>query len=142
VIHPADILGGDFVRKAREASARSADPAGVRAAKGFELFAQSDYANAAVELAAALKLDQRNAAMAFVLGWAHEGAGAHRDAIGAWRAAATIDPKMIPAHLALADAYLRVGEPALAAQAVRAGLAALPDSPELLAKLAEIEQKR
>jgi hypothetical protein len=48
---------------------------------------------------------------------------------------------MVPAHLALADAYLRIGEPALAMQVLQAGLAALPDSPELRAKLAEIERK-
>jgi hypothetical protein len=48
---------------------------------------------------------------------------------------------MVPAHLALADAYLRISEKALAAQAVRAGLAALPDSTELQAKLAQIEGK-
>ena len=76
-----------------------------------------------------------------MLGWAHEGAGDRRQAIGAWRAAAVIDPRMVPAHLALADAYLRMLEPGLAAQAIRAGLAALPDSPELLTKLAEIERQ-
>jgi hypothetical protein len=48
---------------------------------------------------------------------------------------------MVPAHLALADAYLRIGEPGLAVQALHAGLAALPDSPELKAKLAELERK-
>jgi predicted Zn-dependent protease len=94
-----------------------------------------------VELTEALKLEPSLAAVAFVLGWSHEGAGEHRQAIGAWRAAAAIDPKMVPAHLALADAYLRMAEPALAAQAVRAGLTALPDSPELQAKLAEIQRR-
>ena len=48
---------------------------------------------------------------------------------------------MVPAHLALADAYLRLSEKALAEQAIRAGLAALPDSPELQAKLAQIQGK-
>jgi hypothetical protein len=46
---------------------------------------------------------------------------------------------MVPAHLAIADAYLRIAEPALAEQAIRAGLAALPDSAELQAKLAQIQ---
>jgi Tfp pilus assembly protein PilF len=50
-----------------------------------------------------------------------------------------IDPKMVPAHLAIADAYLRIAEPALAEQAIRTGLAALPASPELQAKLAQIQ---
>ena len=88
-----------------------------------------------------MKVDQTQAAVAFVLGWAHEATGAHREAIGAWRAAAVIDPKMVPAHLALADAYVRIGEPALAVQALHAGLAALPDSPELKGKLAVLERK-
>jgi predicted Zn-dependent protease len=88
-----------------------------------------------------LKLDQTNAATAFVLGWAYENTGDHRHAIGAWRAAAAINPKMVPAHLALADAYLKIAQPGLAAQAVRAGLAALPESPELQAKLAQIEHR-
>ena len=76
--------------------------------KGFDLFARGDYAGAATTLSDALKMDQTNAAIAFVLGWAYEGAGDHRQAIGAWRAAATIDPKLVPAHLAVADGYLRI----------------------------------
>jgi tetratricopeptide (TPR) repeat protein len=87
-------------------------------------------------------MDQSNAAVAFVLGWAYEGAGDHRQAIGAWRAAATIDPKLVPAYLALADGYLRISEPALAVQALRAGLVALPDSVELQAKLAQVNGKQ
>jgi tetratricopeptide (TPR) repeat protein len=109
--------------------------------KGFDLFARADYPAAATELSQAMKLDQTNAATAFVLGWAYEYAGADKDAISAWRAAAAIDPKMVPAHLALADAYLKLSQPGLAAQALRAGLAALPDSVELQAKLAEIDKR-
>jgi len=139
---PSDILNGDFVRGARASLRLSTAPAAVRATKGFEAFAQSDYAGAAAELDAAMHLDQTNASVAFVLGWAWEGQGDHRRAIGAWRAAASIDPKMVPAHLALADAYLRIAQPALAVQAVRAGLQALPDSTELHAKLAQIERAR
>ena len=138
---PEDVLDGDAVRAARAALRASAAPAATRAAKGFELFAQSDYGSAAAELAEALKLDQTSAAVAFVLGWAYEEAGNRREAIGAWRAAATVDPKMLPAHLALADGYLRLSERALAEQAIRAGLAALPGSPELLARLAHLEGK-
>ena len=138
---PGDILAGDFVKATRQSLRQSMAPPAARATKGFDLFAAGDYAAAAAELAAYMKIDQTHAAVAFVLGWAREATGAHRDAIGAWRAAAAIDPKMVPAHLALADAYLRIGEPALAIQAVHAGLVALPDSPELQAKLAELERK-
>ena len=138
---PDDVLNGDFVRAARAALRASVTPAAVRATKGFELFAQEDYGSAAAELSEALKLDQTSAATAFVLGWAYEEAGRHREAIGAWRAAATIDPKMLPAHLALADGYLRMSERALAEQAIRAGLTAIPGSPELQAKLTQIQGK-
>lgn len=140
-LNPTEILGGDFVKSARQSLRQSMAPPAAHATKGFDLFATGDYAAAATELAAFMKIDQTQAAVAFVLGWAREATGAHREAIGAWRAAATIDPKMVPAHLALADAYLRIGEPALAVQAVHAGLAALPDSPELKAKLAELERR-
>jgi VWFA-related protein len=140
-LKPNDILGGDFVRAARVALRTQTSPAASHATKGFELFAGGEYAAAAAELSQSMRADQTSAAVAFVLGWSYEGTGDHREAIGAWRAAATIDPKMVPAHLALADAYLRLSEKALAAQAVRAGLAALPDSPELQAKLAQIEGK-
>jgi VWFA-related protein len=140
-IRPADILAGDFVRRVRESLRVAATTGAIRATRGFDLFASAQYREAAVELTDALKLEPSQAAIAFVLGWAHEGAGERRQAIGAWRAAAAIDPKMVPAHLALADAYLRMAEPALAAQAVRAGLTALPESAELQAKLAEIQRR-
>jgi VWFA-related protein len=141
VFHPRDVLDGDFVRSARAALRASATPAAVRATKGFDLFAQGDYGSAAAELAEALKLDQTSAATAFVLGWAYEEAGHRREAIGSWQAATTINPKMVPAHLALADAYMRMSERALAEQAIRAGLTALPGSPELQAKLSQIQGK-
>jgi VWFA-related protein len=140
-LKPNDILTGDFVRAARVTLRAQTSPAASHATKGFDLFAASEYAAAAAELSQSMRDDQTSAAVAFVLGWAYEGTGEHRQAIGAWRAAATVDPKMVPAHLALADAYLRMSEKALAAQAVRAGLAALPESPELQAKLAQIEGK-
>jgi VWFA-related protein len=140
-MNPAEILDGDFVKAARQSLRQSMAPPAGHATKGFDLFATGDYAAAATELAAFMKVDQTQAAVAFVLGWAREATGAHREAIGAWRAAAVIDPKMVPAHLALADAYLRIGEPALAIQAVHGGLAALPDSPELRAKLRELERR-
>jgi hypothetical protein len=46
----------------------------------------------------------------------------------------------VSVHLALADGYLRLSQPLLAVQALKAGLAALPSSPELLARLGQIER--
>lgn len=141
-VQPSEILNSDFVRNARAALQRSDVRAAVRATEGFQAFARSDYDAAADGLGDALRLDQTNAAVAFVLGWAYEAQGDHPHALGAWRAAVAIDPRMVPAHLALADGYLRIAEPALAIQALRAGLLALPDSPELKAKLEQIEKSR
>ena len=84
--------------------------------------------------------DGRNAPAAFFLGWAFHGAGDDRQAISAWRRAAFIDPTIVPVHLALADIYQRLSQPALAIQALHAGLAALPQSPELLDRLSRIER--
>jgi VWFA-related protein len=137
-LRPRDVLESEFVKSTRAALRTSGRPGSTEATKGFDLFERAEYNDACTALAAAFAAQQDNAPLAFVLGWAYEAAGDHRHAIGSWRAAATIDPKLLPAHLALAEAYLRIAEPALAAQAVRAGLAALPDSPELQAKLAQI----
>jgi tetratricopeptide (TPR) repeat protein len=141
VFQPRNVLDSDFVRGARATLRASTAPAAIHATKGFDFFARTDYGSAAAELAEALRLDQTNAAIAFTLGWAYQEAGHVREAIGAWRAAAAIDPKMVPAHLALADGYMRMSERALAEQAVRAGLTAIPGSPELQAKLAQIQGK-
>jgi len=78
---------------------------------------------------------------AFLLGWAFHGAGDDRQAISAWRRAAFVDPTLVPAHLALAEIYVRLSQPALAMQALRAGLAALPQSPELLDRLHQLERR-
>lgn len=138
---PKDVVSGDVFRHARDVWGRSSTPVAARALKGFDLFAQGDYGGAAPELQAAFDADPRSADTAFVLGWAWQGAGDSRRAIGAWRAAAAIDPHLVPAHLALADAYLHLSQPALAVQALRAGLTALPDSVELQNRLAQIEKR-
>ena len=81
-----------------------------------------------------------DSATAFVLGWAAVGAGDEHTAIGAFRNAALREPSLIAAHLALAEAYLRLGQPALAAQALDAGLTSVPNSPELKAMLDRIRK--
>jgi hypothetical protein len=47
---------------------------------------------------------------------------------------------MVAAHLALADTYLAMGHPALAIQAVEAGLRAVPQSVELTRLLSSIRK--
>jgi tetratricopeptide (TPR) repeat protein len=114
--------------------------AAARALGGLAKFAREDYGGAAAALEAALDAEPQSSLTAFFLGWAHEGAGDARAAIGAWRNAAYLDPSLVSAHLAVADGYLRLSQPALAVQALKAGLSALPSSPELLARLGQIER--
>lgn len=110
------------------------------ALRGLSLFVREDYAGAAISLGEAMKADPASALTAFFLGWAQEGAGDSRAALSAWRSAAHLDPSLVSAHLALADGYLRISQPALAIQALKAGLSVLPASPELQTRLSQIER--
>jgi tetratricopeptide (TPR) repeat protein len=113
----------------------------AHALEGLAFFVRDDYEGAARALDQAFTA-RPEALTAFFLGWAHDAAGHSRDAISAWRNAAHIDPTLVSAHLALADAYLKIAQRPLAIQALKAGLAALPASPELQSRLQQIEQAR
>jgi VWFA-related protein len=144
--HSAPALGRavEFARSGawdKVEAALGDDPAGA-AVRGLARLARGDYAVAATLLESALDVDRQDGAAAFFLGWAQSARGAVREAISAWRRAAFIDPTFVPAHLALADAYIDLGERALAVQAVRAGLMALPRSPELIDKLSRLESRQ
>jgi VWFA-related protein len=123
----------------------SAATTGDDGRRGLERLAAGDYpaAIAAFQsaLAAGVNKAEHDGATAFLLGWAFHGAGDDRQAISAWRRAVFVDPALVSAHLALADAYVRLAQPALAVQALHAGLVALPQSVELLDRLARIEQR-
>lgn len=116
------------------------EPAAVQTLRGLALFSQRKFGEAAAALRSTVEQNPDSALITLFLGWAEAGAGRDQPAIDAWRSATEIDPALVPAYLALADAYLLRSQPALAAQAVRAGLTAVPRSPELLKKLAEIER--
>jgi tetratricopeptide (TPR) repeat protein len=119
-------------------------PGATAAQVGLDRLAAADYPAAIAAFQAALADPAQKgleASTAFLLGWAHHGAGDDRQAITAWRRAASADPTMVRVHLAIADAYVGLSQRALAIQALRAGLAALPGSPELLDKLARVEQQ-
>jgi tetratricopeptide (TPR) repeat protein len=135
---PRVVARGPVFKRAQGEWVTAEPPLAAHAAKGLDLFVRGAFADAAVELEQAFDANQKNAATAFVLGWAWQGAGNARKAIGAWRAAAAADPSLVPAHLAIADAYLRLAQPDLAVQALRAGLSARPDSVELKTKLDQI----
>ena len=115
------------------------ETADSHALRGFALFAREDYPAAAAALQQSMGLEE-NPLTAFFLGWAQDGAGNSRAALSAWRTAAHLSPSLVSAHLALADGYLKVSEPALAVQALRAGLTALPTSIEIQARLQQIER--
>ncbi|MEI6244000.1 MAG: tetratricopeptide repeat protein [Acidobacteriota bacterium] len=60
--------------------------------------------------------------------------------MSAFRNAATLDASMISAHLALADTYMTLKQPALAVQALEAGLASQPNAAELKRMLETIKK--
>ena len=113
------------------------------ALQGLAGFAGGDHTGASEALEAAFAADTdaaRRALTAFFLGWAHAYREDDRQAASAWRRAVFLDPELVPAHLALAAAYVRLSQPALAAQVLRAGLATLPDSPELRRRLSRLQR--
>ena len=92
---------------------------------------RGDYAGAATDLEQLFNAQPTDARVAFVLGWARIGVGNQVKAVSAFRSAAFLDPTLVPAHLALAETYVRLNQPELAKQALEAGLTALPQSVEL-----------
>jgi hypothetical protein len=119
----------------------NASSAAAQHAEAVKRLRAGDYAGAIAAFQSVIDAEAQNADAAFLLGWAYHGAGDDRQAISAWRRAAFIDPTLVPAHLALADTFTRLSQPALAVQALRAGLAALPQSPELLDYLARLDRR-
>jgi VWFA-related protein len=141
-VNAKNVTAGPIFSRARTEWITADPTLAAHARRGLDLFAQGNFTAAAPELQTAFNGNQRSAATAFVLGWAWEGTGDSRRAIGAWRGAAAADPTLMSAHLAIADAYVRLGNPALAIQALRAGLAVLPDAVELRTALERISASR
>jgi len=106
--------------------------------RGLAAFARADYRTGTAALGAARDSGAPDAGLMFVLGWSHAAAGDERAAITAWRGSVLLNPTLIPPYLALADAYLRLGHPMLARQVLESGLAAVPDSPELIERVAQL----
>jgi VWFA-related protein len=121
------------------ASTPAADPDAGRL-RALARFDSGDFAGAASDFEQLFDASPNDANLAFVLGWARIGAGRQVAAASAFRSAAYIDPTLVPAHLALAETYLRLNQPALAVQALEAGLAKLPQSVELKQMLAGLKK--
>ncbi len=111
----------------------------VQSIRGLARFVREDFPAAVVAWTHAQSTRPDHALTAFFLGWAHDHAGDTRAALTSWRGAAHLDPLMVSAHLALAEGYLKLQQPALARQALRAGLEVLPNSAELRQRLLQIE---
>jgi VWFA-related protein len=125
---PSEAADSDI---AKTIMASPALPSEALAKEGVTLLRAAKYAEAAAALRTAFDADPKNARVAFVLGWAERGQNNMTAAVSAFRNAAVIDPAMIPAHLALADTYLEMKQPALAIQALEAGLVSQPNAVEL-----------
>lgn len=138
---PRDVVGGVFARTFAEKHQNGPSPAGAAALLGLDKLAGREYPAAIAAFQSALDADPASGGAAFLLGWAFHGAGDDRQAISAWRRAAFIDPTIVSAHLALAEMYVQLAQPGLAVQALRAGLAALPQSPEILDRLSRLESR-
>jgi VWFA-related protein len=108
--------------------------------RGLAQIGREEYGAAAAVLSQAFDARPDDAALTFVLGWARIGAADHVGAIGAFRNAARIDPKMTAAYLALAKTYTALGHPALAVQSIEAGLRELPESSELRDALTSVKK--
>jgi VWFA-related protein len=138
---PRLIVNGALARQFITRLTNASSPVANTASLGLDRLSARDYPAAIAALQLVVDGDPTNADAAFLLGWAFHGAGDDRQAISAWRRAAFVEPTMIPAHLALAEMYVRLSQPALAIQALRAGLAAVPQSPELLDMLSRLERR-
>ncbi len=167
---PADVLQGDIGRRllaaiygrargsqieeaARAAASRNwsalevalastpSELADGSALRGIAAFARADYASAIKAFGEARTAGANDAALAFVLGWAHAASGDDRAAVTAWRSAILSDPALVSSYLALIDAYLRLGQPDLALQVVTSGLRALPGSPELADRMTQLRKQ-
>jgi tetratricopeptide (TPR) repeat protein len=142
---PLAIVNGAWALEYAMIVQGGSSPGAAEAQVGLDRLAAADYLSAIAAFQASLADPAQKgleASTAFLLGWAYHGTGDDRQAITAWRRAASADPGMVAIHVALADAYVRLSQPALAIQALRAGLAARPGSPELLDRLARLEQQR
>ena len=120
--------------------ARSIAPADKPALEGVSLLKAAKYAEAVAALSTSFDANPKNAPVAFMLGWAHRGTGNLTAAVSAFRNAVLADSSLIPAHLALADTYLELKQPALAVQALEAGLASQPNAIELKRMLEVIKK--
>jgi VWFA-related protein len=137
---PRNVLDGDIARRLiqQAESAGTEDAAGRL--KGFAELRRENYGTAAALLGVSFDANPKDAALAFVLGWAWIGAGNRTAAVTAFRNAVLLEPSMVPAHLALAENYVALGHPDLARQALEAGLGAVPQSLELARMLAALKK--
>ena len=133
--------GGSGRPSCRSSQSAPADDPVANRLRGLAQLGREEYALAAATLGLAFGASpDEDAALAFVLGWARIGADDRTGAVTAFRNAMRIEPTMTAAYLALAETYVGLGHPALARQALEAGLGALPESSELQRMLAALKK--
>ncbi len=128
----------DLVRGRLGTAVQADDTA--RRLQGLAELGREDYPAAAAILGTAFEAGPADAPLAFTLGWARVGAGDRTGAVTAFRNAVLAEPDMVAAHLALAETYVALGQPALAYQALEAGLKAVPTSVEIARMLATLKK--
>ncbi len=147
---PAAVMDGEigrqFLARLRERAGAAlaplpADAFEALAQRGVTEYLARDYARAAAAWKDCLEREPDNAPVAFLLGWAHAASGDDRAAVSAWRSAVIADSRLVPAYLALVDAYLRLGQPDLALQVARRGATALPEALELRDRVLRLERR-
>jgi VWFA-related protein len=165
---PLDVLRGETIRRFIETIQAGVNGAGLEAAaraavggnwsavdvalrssasgsteesllRGMAAFARADYGNAVAAFRAGQNAGVKDPGLSFILGWAYAAGGDDPAAVTAWRNAIIGNATLIPPYLALIDTYVRLGHPELALQVAKTGLRALPNSPELLDRLARLE---
>ena len=96
-LHPRDVLESDFVRSARVAAGLTR-PSAVRSTKGSTC-SRARLSRGGRGVVGGARAGSHQRGDCFVLGWSYEGTGDHREAIGAWRAAAISTRRCCPPTL-------------------------------------------
>jgi tetratricopeptide (TPR) repeat protein len=137
-----DVAGA--LRDARVAAYRESLAAGTsdvdrRASSVFSVIDQGAFADAVATLNELVRLAPDTPQLPFLLGVAHAALGDDRSAIGAWRLTVQLDQRWLEAHLALADACMRLDQPELAQQALHTAVRIMPEAEEIWERLSAIK---
>ena len=103
--------------------------------RGLELFAEGQLGQAATQFESALRIDPQFAPAAFYLGACFAAGGQDGRAATEWRRALLGPDTSLLTYTALADLWIRVGEPLQAIEPLREAVATWPDDDQLRRRL-------